>query len=445
MEKEWMADIWPDFVVVPPTILKPFMKELSEEEKQKRSEAVRMKMRLDEEALRVHERIAHAKQWTFVDNYYYNATTGESSWEMPPVMAYVPPQGWDIVKNQWKDGVVLTLPEDFQSLPPRNADMDENVVSARSDSGGSDSAVDEQLDPIDLRAQVAAEQSILEKFNKEAAASKLRLETLSHQLQKAVERKITDEESQIQAAYNALVEEEKKRRMKEARERQAAAMEAKAKLEKQEGKSKTPKNKLQNADMKLDVDLENIQIPVDDSQPRLCTPLTNVPSVRMHLKTDEAYQHMQTVRIKVDAHVKREDLLWEAHDNFRESIEKEIQAAQTALESTIQDMDRSKETLEKSKAEFERIKEAPPMPQLHSVPEVEGRTQFEVYDELMREWEENEVQRRVDIEELTETIAQMEHRLATTTLDRMRDDIACLQEILKCEIERGAGLWSKKR
>ncbi|CAK4127048.1 unnamed protein product, partial [Aphanomyces euteiches] len=150
----------------------------------------------------------------------------------------------------------------------------------------------------------------------------------------------------------------------------------------------------------------------------------------MHLKTDEAYQHMQTVRIKVDAHVKREDLLWEAHDNFRESIEKEIQAAQTALESTIQDMDRSKETLEKSKAEFERIKEAPPMPQLHSVPEVEGRTQFEVYDELMREWEENEVQRRVDIEELTETIAQMEHRLATTTLDRMRDDIACLQEIL---------------
>ncbi|KAH9106348.1 hypothetical protein LEN26_014580 [Aphanomyces euteiches] len=108
-------------------------------------------------------------------------------------------------------------------------------------------------------------------------------------------------------------------------------------------------------------------------------------------------------------------------------------------------MDRSKETLEKSKAEFERIKEAPPMPQLHSVPEVEGRTQFEVYDELMREWEENEVRRRVDIEELTETIAQMEHRLAKTTLDRMRDDIAFLQEILKCEIERGAGLWSKKR
>ncbi|KAH9125364.1 hypothetical protein AeMF1_004001, partial [Aphanomyces euteiches] len=140
-----------------------------------------------------------------------------------------------------------------------------------------------------------------------------------------------------------------------------------------------------------------------------------------------------------------EDSLWEAHDNFGESIEKEIQAAQTALESTIQDMDRSKETLEKSKAEFERIKEAPPMPQLHSVPEVEGRTQFEVYDELMREWEENEVRRRVDIEELTETIAQMEHRLAKTTLDRMRDDIAFLQEILKCEIERGAGLWSKKR
>ncbi|KAH9105506.1 hypothetical protein LEN26_014738 [Aphanomyces euteiches] len=84
MEKELMADIWPDFVVVPPTILKPFMKDLSAGEKQKRSEASWMKMRLDEEGLRVQERIAH------VDNYYYNATTGESSWKMPPVMAYAP-------------------------------------------------------------------------------------------------------------------------------------------------------------------------------------------------------------------------------------------------------------------------------------------------------------------------------------------------------------------
>ncbi|KAG9406172.1 hypothetical protein AC1031_002504 [Aphanomyces cochlioides] len=139
MEKEWMTDIWPDFVVVPSTILKPFMKELSEEEKQKRSETARMKMRRNEEALRVQERMAHAKQWTFVDNYYYNATIGESSWEMPPVMAYVPPQGWDIVKNQWKDGVVLALPGDFQSSPPNNVETDTKVVGARSDSGESDS------------------------------------------------------------------------------------------------------------------------------------------------------------------------------------------------------------------------------------------------------------------------------------------------------------------
>ncbi|CAK4706479.1 unnamed protein product [Aphanomyces euteiches] len=90
MEKEWMADIWPDFVVVPPTILKPFMKELHEEEKQKRSQAEGMKTRLNEEALRVQERMAYANQWTFVAKYYYNATTGGSSWEMPPVMAYVP-------------------------------------------------------------------------------------------------------------------------------------------------------------------------------------------------------------------------------------------------------------------------------------------------------------------------------------------------------------------
>ncbi|CAK4661029.1 unnamed protein product [Aphanomyces euteiches] len=137
LQKEWMADIWPDIVVVPPTILKPFMKDLPAEEKQNFSEVARIKMRLDEEALRVQERMADAKQWAIVDNYYYNVTTGESSWKMPPVMAFVPPQGWDIARRQWKDGVVLALPGDFHSLPPNN-NVDTKLVDARSDSGGSD-------------------------------------------------------------------------------------------------------------------------------------------------------------------------------------------------------------------------------------------------------------------------------------------------------------------
>ncbi|KAH9184534.1 hypothetical protein AeNC1_013489, partial [Aphanomyces euteiches] len=131
MEKEWMADIWPDFVVVPPTILKPFMKELHEEEKQKRSQAEGMKTRLNEEALRVQECMAHAKQWTFVDNYYYNATTGLGYRE-----------------KSVEDGVVLALTVDFQSSPPNN-NVDTKVVVTRSDSGGSDGAVDDQLDSIE--------------------------------------------------------------------------------------------------------------------------------------------------------------------------------------------------------------------------------------------------------------------------------------------------------
>ncbi|KAF0718407.1 Aste57867_1717 [Aphanomyces stellatus] len=445
-EKEWIADVWPDFIVVPPTILKPFMKAavLTEDEKKVVADAARMKMRLLEEADNVRARLEQARQWAPVDNYFYNSVTGESSWEQPASMLYVAPSGWDKAKNQWKAGVVLTLGDDVVQPPSASAaavpPTQTTLESARTDVDASDSEVDAQLDPVDLRAQVEAEQRLRAACQSQLAAIDLRLDTLSHQLQKAMRRRLDDEQAAVQAEVDTLIETERKKRLKEARERQAAAMEAEAKVQKASQK----KSKLQAAELVLDTNLE-IQIPEDPTRERLCTPVSTLEAVRMHKKDDRAYLHMEAVRARVDALVKKEDDIWEAHDAFREMLEKEVTTQTKALETLGQDLEKCRETLAAAKIKVEATRESVPMPTLQSVEEVDGRTQFDVYDERMKAWEEGEVIRRIDFEEAGETVVEMERRLEGDPMAKGRQEIVFLEEIVKCEVERGAGLWSKKR
>ncbi|RLO04288.1 hypothetical protein DYB28_006848, partial [Aphanomyces astaci] len=429
-EKEWIADLWPDFVVVPPTILRPFMKTTaSMDDKAQLGLDATMQMRLMEQGRLVQERLAMASQWSAVDNYFYNAVTGESCWEPPPAMTYVAPSGWDVAKSKWKPGVQLTLDADTLSAAqsPNKVDATTNnndiiqslntstINSAREISTSTDSEADAPLlDPISLRAQVESEHQVLDRLHKDVASSTLRLQTLSHQLQTSVRRHLDSEQAGVQAEYDALVETERKKLAKEARDRHAAAMEAQAKAKKQQqqARSSPPKNKLQAAELVIDdVPEAALVIPIDPTRLRLCTPVSHEPMVQLHTTSDTMYLHMETVQRRVDALVKKEDLAWESHDAFRGLIEKDIGQAKQKLDAILGKL-----------------------------------LAFEQYDRDMRSWEEAEVSRRVECEDLVETIADMQTRLKeAATVDRICDEVSFLEALEKCEAARGAGLWAKKK
>ncbi|RQM22431.1 hypothetical protein B5M09_008102, partial [Aphanomyces astaci] len=429
-EKEWIADLWPDFVVVPPTILRPFMKTTaSMDDKAQLGLDATMQLRLMEQGRLVQERMALASQWSAVDNYFYNAVTGESCWEPPPAMTYVAPTGWDVAKGKWKPGVQLTLDADTLSAAqsPNKVDATTNnndsiqalntstINSAREISTSTDSEADAPLlDPISLRAQVESEHQVLDRLHKDVASSTLRLQTLSHQLQTSIRRHLDSEQAGVQAEYDALVEAERKKLAKEARDRHAAAMEAQAKAKKQQARSSSspPKNKLQAAELVIDdVPEAALVIPIDPTRLRLCTPVSHEPMVQLHTTSDTMYLHMETVQRRVDALVKKEDLAWESHDAFRDLIEKDIGQAKQKLDAMLGKL-----------------------------------LAFEQYDRDMRAWEEAEVSRRVECEDLVETIADMQTRLnEAATVDRICDEVSFLEALEKCEAARGAGLWAKKK
>ncbi|RHY64208.1 hypothetical protein DYB38_006224 [Aphanomyces astaci] len=443
-EKEWIADLWPDFVVVPPTILRPFMKTTaSMDDKAQLGLDATMQLRLMEQGRLVQERMALASQWSAVDNYFYNAVTGESCWEPPPAMTYVAPTGWDVAKGKWKPGVQLTLDADTLSAAqsPNKVDATTNnndsiqalntstINSAREISTSTDSEADAPLlDPISLRAQVESEHQVLDKLHKDVASSTLRLQTLSHQLQTSVRRHLDSEQAGVQAEYDALVEAERKKLAKEARDRHAAAMEAQAK--KQQARSSPPKNKLQAAELVIDdVPEAALVIPIDPTRLRLCTPVSHEPMVQLHTTSDTMYLHMETVQRRVDDLVKKEDLAWESHDAFRGLIEKDIGQTKQKLDAMLLDIQTCKQTLETSQARLDGKLLA-----------------FEQYDRDMRAWEEAEVSRRVECEDLVETIADMQTRLKeAATVDRICDEVSFLEALEKCEAARGAGLWAKKK
>ncbi|RLN99803.1 hypothetical protein DYB28_003819, partial [Aphanomyces astaci] len=429
-EKEWIADLWPEFVVVPPTILRPFMKTTaSMDDKAQLGLDATMQLRLMEQGRLVQERMALASQWSAVDNYFYNAVTGESCWEPPPAMTYVAPTGWDVAKGKWKPGVQLTLDADTLSAAqsPNKVDATTNnndsiqalntstINSAREISTSTDSEADAPLlDPISLRAQVESEHQVLDKLHKDVASSTLRLQTLSHQLQTSIRRHLDSEQAGVQAEYDALVEAERKKLAKEARDRHAAAMEAQAKAKKQQARSSSspPKNKLQAAELVIDdVPEAALVIPIDPTRLRLCTPVSHEPMVQLHTTSDTMYLHMETVQRRVDALVKKEDLAWESHDAFRGLIEKDMGQAKQKLDAMLGKL-----------------------------------LAFEQYDRDMRAWEEAEVSRRVECEDLVETIADMQTRLKeAATVDRICDEVSFLEALEKCEAARGAGLWAKKK
>ncbi|RHX98072.1 hypothetical protein DYB36_010892 [Aphanomyces astaci] len=429
-EKEWIADLWPDFVVVPPTILRPFMKTTaSMDDKAQLELDATMQLRLMEQGRLVQERLAMASQWSAVDNYFYNAVTGESCWEPPPAMTYVAPSGWDVAKGKWKPGVQLTLDADTLSAAqsPNKVDATTNnndsiqalntstINSAREISTSTDSEADAPLlDPISLRAQVESEHQVLDRLHKDVASSTLRLQTLSHQLQTSIRRHLDSEQAGVQAEYDALVETERKKLAKEARDRHAAAMEAQAKAKKQQqqARSSPPKNKLQAAELVIDdVPEAALVIPIDPTRLRLCTPVSHEPMVQLHTTSDTMYLHMETVQRRVDELVKKEDLAWESHDAFRGLIEKDIGQAKQKLDAILGKL-----------------------------------LAFEQYDRDMRAWEEAEVSRRVECEDLVETIADMQTRLKeAATVDRICDEVSFLEALEKCDAARGAGLWAKKK
>ncbi|TMW65931.1 hypothetical protein Poli38472_003696 [Pythium oligandrum] len=122
-EKEWIAALWPDDVVMP-TILRPYEPErpsttrlVSQVEiKQERQHLQALvNRRVSKE--RVIQQLELATQWKVVvvlptstpegeripgQTYYQNAVTGESSWDAPIAMLYEPPGHWDAAKMDWK-------------------------------------------------------------------------------------------------------------------------------------------------------------------------------------------------------------------------------------------------------------------------------------------------------------------------------------------------------
>ncbi|EQC40242.1 hypothetical protein SDRG_02890 [Saprolegnia diclina VS20] len=462
-EKEWIADAWPSHVVLPPTVLRPFMKDLpaTPAEVNARAAAAHMQLALQTEANEIVSRMAQAKQWSLVDgSYFYNAITGESVWEKPAIMAYEPPLGWDKKKMAWREGVVLTLLTDVtpryttQLIEPGTsgddiveADKAATEQAPVNDDDNDSDAEAEALDPLDVRRQFEVKRDDIARREALLRGDQLALETLSQQLQKVVGHRLRTEAKAIDDEAQAYIAAERKKIAKKQRELAAAKAEADAKLAK-EKELKTGRKSPAKSPVGKAVEFEappepEVIAPVDPDRPRLCAPQSAVPVVTFHKVADAAYQHMLTLQSDIKAFVLREDALWEKHDAFRERLE----ALVVDTTERIDNLEARKAELEESLAiggdELAALQQ--PLPQPSLAPEDEdGRSRFDVYDEAMAKWDATAATRAQEAQELEHKLREWTHELKHQPTPSIRDTLGFYEAVVAAEVERGAGLWSKK-
>ncbi|KDO21269.1 hypothetical protein SPRG_13568 [Saprolegnia parasitica CBS 223.65] len=464
-EKEWIADAWPSEVALPPTVLRPFMKDLppTPAEVNARAATAHMQLALLTEANEIVSRMAQAKQWSLVDgSYFYNAITGESAWEKPAIMAYEPPLGWDKKKMAWREGVVLTLltdvtPRHTTQLVDPVTNLDDAAEDSKDATNGAPVAVDdddydsdaeaEALNPLDVRRQFEDKRDEIERREALLRGDQLALETLSQQLQKVVGHRLRAEAKTIDDEAQAYIAAERKKIAKQQRELAAAKAEADAKLAK-EKELKTGRKSPAKSPVGKAVEFEappepEVIAPVDPDRPRLCAPQSVVPAVTFHKVADAAYQHMLTLQSDIKAFVLREDALWEKHDAFR-----------GRLEALVVDTTERIEVLEARKAELEESLEGGadelaelqrPLPQPSLAPEDEdGRSRFDVYDQAMAKWDATAASRAQEAQELEHKLREWAHELKHQPTPSIRDSLAFYEAVVAAEVERGASLWAKK-
>ncbi|OQR93119.1 hypothetical protein ACHHYP_02931 [Achlya hypogyna] len=474
-EKDWIADAWPVEVVLPPTVLRPFIKGLppTPAELRARAAAANMQLALQAEAAEIASRMAQARQWSFVDgSYYYNAVTGESVWEKPAIMAYEPPLGWDKKKMAWRDGVVLTLLTDVThdyvteivAVSPVDTNTETNddanggqkesrredrAGGGNDDDGNDSDAEAEALDPLELRQLIESKTRGIALVEKQLAADKVALETLSEQLQKAVGYRLRAEAKSVDAEAQAYIAAERKKIAKKQRELAAAQAEAAARLEKEKeaksGRKSPPKSPVAKA-VEFEAPPEpDIIVPVDPDRLRLCAPASVNPSVRLHKVADAPYQHMLTLQTMIAAFVAKENRLWEAHDGFRERLEglvQETRDAVTALDARKAELTTLLSTSEDSLVELQ----APlPQPQLAPSDADDGESRFDVYDRAMAAWDAATATRVQEVATLEKSLREWRLELAHQPTDATRRDLAFFEAVQSAEITRGASLYAKKQ
>ncbi|OQS04662.1 hypothetical protein THRCLA_03126 [Thraustotheca clavata] len=455
-EKEWIAEVWPTEFILPPTILRPFIKDLPPtlEEIKARENHAAMQLQLMVEAEQIVTRMTQALQWTAIDNYYYNSITGESVWEKPAIMSYEPPYGWDKKKMQWREGVVLTLFTDVQpqystSIVPI-ADtfikMDEAPVEEHDDGEDSDSET-QRLDPIELRKEFVTKKESFEKSEMQLKVDRVTLETISQKLEKAVAYQLRAEAKAIDDEAQAYIAAERKKIAKKNRELAALQAEAQAKLdaekEKKSGRKSPPKTAVTAKEFEKEFEID-IQVPVDPNRLRLCTPTSTINDVKLHKVDDEAYIHMHTLQEQIAAFVAEEDALWEKHDSFRELVEVKVKDTKLLVEKLAARREELIIKIEEGKITAEELKLPLPRPQLMPNDPDDGRSRFDVYDEEMSTWDTQQATRLQESTILDQNLIDWCFELEHQPTELTKQDLVFYEAVEKAEIERGASLWTKK-
>lgn len=345
-EKEWMAELWPDGLVLP-SLLKPFELPKDVELIKDADDSERLQARINRRVARerVVQQIEAAQQWKVVltpaatspeteevvpeSVYFMNTVTGESVWQAPLAMAFEPPPQWDHARMDWKEshGIEHFYPKSVSKQGGDDTDSDADdrepgreltalkssrvKSSARigdKDDDDEEEIDDKPVDPVPLREQMTQELEKSALLEKALAVSQAQQRALALQLLNASRQTFEREREALEAEDEEKKELERKKRKALLQEQAAAKAKADA-LEKKNSKSvqaKFGKDSVGKKDLTLSKDdalfeqeLEEFVLQERADRPYLTASITLDPRVKFHHQLDEEYIHMKTMEAKV--------------------------------------------------------------------------------------------------------------------------------------------------
>lgn len=344
-EKEWMAELWPEGLVLP-SLLKPFELLKDVEFVKDADDSERLQARINRRVARerVIQQMEAAQQWkvvltpTFTSSetgevvsesvYYMNIVTGESVWQAPLAMAFESPPQWDHARMDWKEshGIEHFYDKDPESIRIQDDDDTDSDAgdkepgdvrvlksargksSARDGDKDDDDGEDKLADPIPLREQMTQEMEKFTQLEKELAASQAQQRALALQLLNASCQTFEREKEALEIEDEEKKEAERKKHKAILQEQAAAKAKADA-LENKTSKSvqtKFGKDSVGKKDLTLvkddslfEQELEEFVLQERADRPYLTVPITLDPRVKFHHQLDEEYVHMKTMEAKV--------------------------------------------------------------------------------------------------------------------------------------------------
>lgn len=339
----WLAQLWPEGSVLP-SLLQPLVKDTLEEKSDEiaRLEDRKKRREVGEEAQRNIEERQHWNELTdeYGQRYYYNNSTGESSWKEPSCMAYVVPEGWDTQFHCWKDnwgpdGMDVAEDEEYSDeeynpvasalkIAERDYSSIEEEEKYADKERDSEDDGEEEFSATQLREQ-------MEQILQDEATYLAQLEEC-RETQKGLAQQILDatkEEYNVEAdrlEEERLKSEEEERVKAEARRKSILLAKIEASTNKQRKKRSGGKGQPIPEVAEEDVAEEPTvpEVVVPEMHRQLVLPLTNITQVRYRELDDTQLEKYKDLE---EAHAKTEELentIRETHESLQGKLVKGI-------------------------------------------------------------------------------------------------------------------------